>query len=302
MQRYRDLGTSLKGKFGCKVWKITLDAGLGCPNRDGRVGTGGCIYCNARGSGTGQASSASLSEQITDAKKRLRARYKAERFIAYFQSFTNTYAPVDRLRAMYEEALADEDIVGLAIGTRPDCIDREVLDLLEEMSKQTTLWIEYGLQSIHDDTLRLINRGHTADDFRNAVRLTRERGIEIVTHVILGLPGENREMMLETARAIGGMDIQGVKLHLLYVIDGTILANMYRCGLYTPLDRDEYVAIVCDFIGYLPANIVIHRLTGDPHRDELLAPRWALDKSQNLNAIHDAMESGNIRQGMHLVQ
>ena len=294
---YNDLNSFLRSRFGCRVQKITIDAGLTCPNRDGAVGRGGCIYCNYRGSGTGAFKHASITEQILSAKEFLRRRYKAKKFIAYFQSFSNTYAPVEKLRSLYEEALAVEDIAGLAVGTRPDCAGDDVIDLLAEMNERTYVNVEYGLQSIHDRTLELINRGHTVKTFRDAVSLTRKRGLDITAHVIIGLPGEDREDMLATARALGEMDVQGVKIHLLYVIRGTRLHQMYESGSYRCLNRDEYIDIVCDFLALLPPEMVIHRLTGDPHRDELVAPLWALEKGKNLMAIRNTMQERDIRQG-----
>ena len=294
---YTDLNSALRARFGCRVHKITIDAGFTCPNRDGVRGTGGCIYCNALGSGNGAASRATIAEQLREAQPFLRDRYKAEKFIAYFQAFSNTYAPREILRARYEEALSVEDIVGLAIGTRPDCVPDDTLDLLAEFSRETWLSLEYGLQSIHDRTLALINRGHTAEAFRDAVRHARERRIELCVHVILGLPGENREDMLETARAIGGMDIQGIKIHLQYIVRGTPLHRMYERGECRCLERAEYVDILCDFLALLPKDMVIHRLTGDPHRDELVAPSWALEKESTRRLILDTLRERDIWQG-----
>lgn len=294
---YNNLNSALRARFGCRVHKIPIDAGLTCPNRDGAIGVGGCIYCNDRGSGTGASARESITGQIRAAQPFLRHRYRADKFIAYFQSFSNTYAPVDRLRTMYEEALAADYIVGLAIGTRPDCAGDDVLDLLAALGRRTYMLVEYGLQSIHDRTLELINRGHTAGDFRDAVRRTRSRGLDVSVHVILGLPGEDREDMLETARALAGMDIQGIKIHLMYVIRGTELHRMYENGLYRCLTRDDYIDIVGDFLALLPPDIVIHRLTGDPHPDELVAPLWALEKSANLRAIREEMRDRNLWQG-----
>lgn len=294
---YNDLNSALRARFGCRVQKITLDAGLTCPNRDGTISRGGCIYCNPLGSGTGASRYATITEQLESAKSFLRQRYGAEKFIAYFQSFSNTYAPVDKLRSLYEEALAVDDIVGLAIGTRPDCIYDTVLDLIAEMNERVYVWLEYGLQSIHDRSLDLINRGHTVKTFIDAVSLTRRHGIDVVVHVILGLPGENREDMLATARALGEIDIQGVKIHLLYVIRGTPLHRMYERGDYRCLTREEYVGILCDFLALLPPHVIIHRLTGDPHHDELVAPFWALEKDKNLKAIRERLLEHDIRQG-----
>jgi hypothetical protein len=295
--RYRDLNTALREHFGCRVQKISLDAGLTCPNRDGTVGVGGCIYCNPLGSGTGQSQHYSITQQLERGKERLRRRYKAEKFIAYFQSFSNTYGPVDELKRLYLEALAVEDIVGLAIGTRPDCVPESVLDLLVELHQRTYLWVEYGLQSAHDHTLELINRGHDVAAFVDAVERSRRHGLNICVHIILGLPGESKADMLTTARALAGLDIQGVKIHLLYVIQGTPLADLYKRAAYQCLSRDEYVDVVCDFIALLPPQVVIHRLTGDPHPHELLAPEWALEKQENLQAIRDTLERRDIWQG-----
>jgi radical SAM protein (TIGR01212 family) len=287
--RYRDLNTALREKFGCRVQKVTLDAALTCPNRDGTLGVGGCIYCNVRGSGTGLSRQYTIPQQLERGKERLRRRYKAKKFIAYFQSFSNTYGHLDELKQLYLEALAIEDVVGLAIGTRPDCVADDVLDMLADLNRRTYLWVEYGLQSIHDRTLRLINRGHDVAAFVDAVERTRRRG----------LPDEDKAEMLATARALAKLDIQGIKIHLLYVIQGTPLADLYQSENYRCLSREEYVDIVCEFIALLPPQVVIHRLTGDPHPDELLAPKWALDKQTNLQAIRDTLESRDLWQGKH---
>ena len=291
------MNAHLRKLFGCRVQRIALDAGLTCPNRDGTRGRGGCSYCNQRGSGTGLSAKLSISRQIQQAKKRLFRRYKAKKFIAYFQSFSNTYAPVERLERLYSEALADEAVIGLAIATRPDCLTEESLDLLDRFSHKTHLWMEYGLQSIHNHTLERINRGHDAEEFAAAVEETRKRGIPVVAHVILGLPGEGREEMLETARALGELDIQGVKPHLLYVIEGTRLAEEYLSGRYQCLGQEEYVSILCEFLALLPPHMVIHRLTGDPHPHELLAPQWALKKQVVLDAIQRELEKRDLWQG-----
>lgn len=294
---YRDLNTALRERFGCRVQKISLDAGLTCPNRDGRVGFGGCIYCNSLGSGTGASRSQSITSQLESGKNFLRQRYKAQKFIAYFQSFSNTYAPLEQLRNLYEEALAVSDIVGLTMGTRPDCVDEPVLDLLTELSERTYVLMEYGLQSIHNRTLNLINRGHTSETFIDAVTRTRARGLEICVHVILGLPGEDKADMLDTARALGQMDIQAIKIHLLYVIQNTPLHRLYEEGAYRCLNREAYVDIVCDFLSLLPPHVIIHRLTGDPHYGELVAPLWTLEKQSNLQAIRETLRKRHIWQG-----
>ncbi len=294
---YNDLNRFLRERFGCRVQKITLDAGLTCPNRDGRAGTGGCIYCNAKGSGTGASATRTITEQLEAGKAALRRRYKAEKFIAYFQSFSNTYAPLDHLRRLYEEALAVPDVAGLAVGTRPDCLDDGILDLLAELNRRVWVSLEYGLQSIHNRTLVRINRGHTFETFRDAVERTRARRLDVGVHVILGLPGEGKREMLETAEALAEMDIQAIKIHLLYVVRGTALHHLYEAGQYRCLDRETYVDIVCEFLSRLPPGVVIHRLTGDPHPAELAAPLWALEKQANLRAIRETLRIRDLWQG-----
>ena len=297
-KRYNDLNTYFRSLFGCRVQKIAIDAGLSCPNRDGTVATGGCIYCNARGSGTGALSRGlSITEQIVQAKQALPRRYQAGKFMAYFQSFSNTYAPIDTLKRLYDEALAVEDVVGLSIGTRPDCVDGPVLDLLQDYAQRYLVWIEYGLQSASDATLVLINRGHDVQCFRDAVNATLNRQIKICAHVILGLPGESRSDMLHTAQIIAASDIDGLKLHLLYVIKGTPLETLYRQGSYRCLEQQEYVDLVCDFLERIPRHMIIQRLTGDPHPGELTAPQWSLRKSETLALIQAMLEKRDSWQG-----
>lgn len=296
---YRDFNSYLREKFGCRVQKITLDAGLTCPNRDGTLGIGGCIYCNQRGSGSGASKkSLSISRQIQDQKAYLARRYKAGGFLAYFQSFSNTYAPLPVLASLYGEALSDPDVVGLSIGTRPDCLEESTLDHLQALSRDRLIWLELGLQSAHDRTLQTIRRGHDAATFVEAVRRCRERGLPVCTHVILGLPGENRQEMIDTARFLADLDIQAVKIHLLYVVRGTTLHGWYQAGRYRCLTREEYVSAVADFLTFLPPNMIIQRLTGDPHPQELVAPLWALEKQKNLKAIHEFMSQYGLCQGM----
>ena len=300
MRPYRHLAGYLKARFGERVQKITLDAGLTCPNRDGRVGWGGCIYCNARGSGTGAAQRGeSLTAQLVAGMANLRQRYGARKFIAYFQSYTNTYGPIPRLRALYEEALAFPEVVGLSLGTRPDCLSEEVLDLLATLRSRVMIWLEVGLQSSHDRTLTLINRGHDVACFVRAVKAAAARGLEVVPHVILGLPGEGREDMLATARFLGTLPVAGVKIHLLYVIRGTPLASLYEAGSYQPLEQEAYVDLVVNFLELLPPELVIHRLTGDPHPEELLAPHWCLNKGAVLTAIRQAFQDRGTFQGRY---
>jgi radical SAM protein (TIGR01212 family) len=297
-KRYTDLNTYLKRLFGCRVQKITLDAGLSCPNRDGTLSVGGCIYCNPKGSGTGaHGRGLSITEQLLQGKAALSRRYKAKKFIAYFQSFSNTYAPVEVLRRLYDEALAVKDVVGLSIGTRPDCVNAAVLDLLQGYSATSLVWIEYGLQSSHDATLALINRGHDFLCFKQAVHAAHGREIKVCAHVILGLPGETRDHMLETARRLADLPVDGLKIHLLYVIKGTRLAELFRQKRYFCLEQSEYVERVCDFLERIPSRVIIQRLTGDPHPEELVAPQWALKKRETLARIQEILETRHSWQG-----
>jgi radical SAM protein (TIGR01212 family) len=301
--RYLDLNTYFRNRFGERVHKITVDAGLTCPNRDGTNGTGGCIYCNAKGSGTGaHARGLSITEQLEAGKIPVARRFKARKFVAYFQSFSNTYAPAQRLKAMYDEALAVPDVVGLAIGTRPDCVNDDVLALLEAYARDRLIWIEYGLQSAHDDTLKRINRGHDTAAFTRAVRATAGRGIQICAHIILGLPGESHDMMRASADFIAGLPIDGVKLHLLYVIKGTPMELLLNNGDYRCLEQSAYVDLVCDMIERLPKRMVIQRLTGDPHAHELVAPQWALQKGETLNLIKARLVERDTWQGRNVTK
>lgn len=298
IKRYFDYNTYLRNLFGCRVQKVSIDAGLSCPNRDGTLSTKGCIYCNTRGSGTGDhLRGLSITQQLVRGKKFLARRYKAKRFIAYFQSFSNTYAPISTLERLYFEALAVDDVVGLSIGTRPDCVAEPVLNLLQTIAQKHLIWIEYGLQSVHDNTLAVINRGHNFHCFKTAIDATKNRGIKICAHIILGLPGEEKKHMIQTAKAIAAMGIDGVKLHLLYVIKGTELEKMYLHNQYRCLKQKEYVELVCDFLEHLPQNMVIQRLTGDPHPEELVAPRWSLNKAETIVLIRKRLENRNTWQG-----
>ena len=297
-KRYSDYNNYLRQLFGQRVQKISIDAGLSCPNRDGFLSKKGCIYCNSKGSGSGMFKRGlSIKEQIETNKIGAIKKYKAKKFLAYFQSYSNTYTSCEHMKLMFDEALSSEGMVGMAIGTRPDCIDAAKLDLIESYTKNYLVWLEYGLQSVHDTTLQKINRQHTVKDFFNAVELTKDRGINICTHVILGLPGEDRNMMLKTAKILADSPINGVKIHLLYVVKGTMLDNMWKRGEYTPLEQKEYVDLVCDFLELLPDNIIIQRITGDPHADELQAPMWAGRYRETFNMIQDTLEKRDSFQG-----
>jgi radical SAM protein (TIGR01212 family) len=296
--RYRSVSSWLKETFGEPVRKINLDAGLGCPNRDGTLGRDGCIYCNPRGSGTGaQAQGLSITEQVDQGIAFLTKRYKCKKFIAYFQSFTNTYSDVDHLSRVYLEALQRPEVVALAIGTRPDCAPDPVLDMIADHARSRVVWVEFGLQSIHNRTLDLINRGHSADAFLDAVRRTHEREILTVAHLILGLPGESVNDMIRTAEAVAAAGVHGVKLHPLYIIRGTVLESMCQRGEYNAMSEDEALEATLAVLEALPRDMVIHRLTSDPHPEELIAPLWMLDRTGVRNRLNKAMEERDFGQG-----
>ncbi|MCP3940467.1 MAG: TIGR01212 family radical SAM protein [Desulfobacteraceae bacterium] len=297
-KRYSDYNGYLRKIFGTRVQKITVDAGLSCPNRDGVLSKTGCIYCNSKGSGSGAfARGLSITQQIENGKIGMIKKYKAKKFLAYFQSYSNTYTTCAHMKKLYDEALSCDGMVGMAIGTRPDCVDEQKIALIQSYTKDYLVWLEYGLQSVHDTTLSLINRGHDFKDFTKAVEMTRSRGINICTHIILGLPGEDRAMMLESARVLGEMGINGVKIHLLYVIKGTSLDKMWQKGDYVCMEQQAYVDMVCDFLEHLPKEIIIQRITGDPHGDELRAPAWAGQYRQTFNMIQNTLEQRDSFQG-----
>jgi len=263
-----------------------VDAGFSCPNRDGSLDAEGCIFCGGHGSGShGILRNLSVTEQIEDGKEVMRRKYKAEKFIAYFQPFSNTYAPVETLRGLYEQALSVTDVVGLIVATRPDCLPADVLDYLQLLSRQTYLWLELGLQSMHDRSLALINRRHDHECSVDAIQRAKGRGVQVCAHIILGLPGEDRAEMLAMAAELNRLGVDGVKIHLLHVMKGTRLAEMYGRGEVRVLDRDEYAGLVCDFLERLDPRILIHRLTGDGGHDNLVAPLWSLKKFEILNLI-----------------
>jgi radical SAM protein (TIGR01212 family) len=300
-KRYNAFSDELKRIFGCRVHRVSVDAGFSCPNRDGLVGTAGCIYCGGEGSGAfGIERGIPVAGQIEAGKEVMVRKYKAKRFIAYFQPYSNTYASPERLRALYDEALAVEDVVGLIIGTRPDCLPEEILDLLAGYAARTYFWLEMGLQSPLDRTLELIGRGHDFASFEQSVKSCKNKGIRVCAHIILGLPGETREEMLATAGILNDLDMDGVKIHLLHVMKETPLAELYVQGKVKLLDRDEYVGLVCDFLERLKPRISIQRLTGDGGRDHLIAPLWSLQKFEVLNAIDYELERRGTRQGSAL--
>jgi len=297
-KRYYDFKSFLANRFGCRVHKLQIDAGFTCPNRDGKLAVGGCAYCDGRGSTLRQKGLLpSVAEQIRSGKALYRNLRGAAKFIAYFQTFTNTYGPVEKLRALYDEALMQEDVIGISIGTRPDCVDEEILDLLQEYAKTKHVWIEYGLQSIHDRTLERIDRGHDAATFVEAVRKTAGRGLFICTHIIAGLPGESREDMIETARAVANLPVDGIKIHSLLALRETKVGRLYEEGKIALLSQEEYVSTVCDILEILPPETVIQRITAEGYRDIYLGPDWASNKLKVLNAIDREMEKRDTYQG-----
>ncbi|MBQ3286204.1 MAG: TIGR01212 family radical SAM protein [Ruminococcus sp.] len=297
MKHYCSLNEYYHKKFGKKVYRLAISGGMTCPNRDGTLGDRGCIFCSAGGSGEFAASAAlSVTEQLEQAKQKVSAKTSDNLYIAYFQPFTNTYADVGTLRQLYEEAIAPDDIVGLAIGTRPDCLPPDVIALLSEINAKKPVTVELGLQTIHEKTAAYIRRGYPLSVYEDAVKALHDAGIEIVTHVILGLPGETEEMMLETVSYVGRLT-DGIKLQLLHVIEGTDLADEYRRGAFETLTLEEYAHILCRCIEILPEDAVICRLTGDGDKRTLIAPLWSADKKRVLNFINRTLDENNIRQG-----
>ena len=287
---YLSFNKYLKDKFGQKVYKISLDGGFTCPNRDGKIDTRGCIFCSKGGSGDfAQNRNLSITEQIESGKKIVEKKIKSGKYIAYFQAFTNTYAPVEILRAKYSEAINHPDIVALSIATRPDCLGDDVIELLDEMNKIKPVFVELGLQTIHSDSAKYIRRGYSLEVYNEAVKKLKNIGVNIVVHIILGLPNESEEDMLESVKYVCQSQIDGIKLQLLHIIAGTDLAKDYEKGVFKTLEFDEYVELIAKCVAIIPKNIVIHRLTGDGAKKDLIAPLWSADKKRVLNAINKAL-------------
>jgi len=302
-KRYNTFSAELKRVFGCKVQRISVDAAFSCPNRDGMLDTEGCIFCGGHGSGSlGIRRDLDISGQLEDGKEVMRRKYRASQFIAYFQAYSNTYAPLDRLRELYSEALAVSDVAGLIIATRPDCLADDVLDYLKELSLKTYFWLELGMESMYDRSLELMNRRHNHNCTVDAVRRAKSRGVRVCTHLILGFPGETREETLAMAGELNRLGVDGVKLHLLHVMKGTRLAEMYGRGEVAVMGRDDYAGLVCDFLERLDPRILIHRLTGDGGYDNLVAPVWSLKKFEILNLIDAEMERRGTQQGVRFSQ
>jgi radical SAM protein (TIGR01212 family) len=302
-RRYYALSRFLRERFGTKVYRVTVDAGFTCPNVDGSVAVGGCVYCDNRSfSPNRRLPRVPIREQVQRGITILQERYGASRFLAYFQAATNTYAPVAKLKRLYDEALDHPQIVGLAVGTRPDCVPDPVLDLLEGYARKLYVCLELGLQTVHDRSLDWMNRGHHFDAFVDAVRRCQGRGLDLCIHVILGLPGETPEDMMATADALAALPVQGVKIHNLHVVPDTPLETMYRADEVRMLERAEYVGLVCDFLERLPAQMVIHRLNGDAPPEYLVAPLWCLDKAGLLREIQAELERRESWQGKRFVK
>ncbi len=292
---YRSLNESLQETFGCKVYKLSLDGGMTCPNRDGMVGTRGCIFCS--GAGEFAEAGGTVAEQIARAKRRVEQKNKGGCYIAYFQSFTNTYAPVSYLRELFTAAMEPEEIVALSIATRADCLGEDVLRLLEELNRRKPVWVELGLQTIHEKTADYIRRGCDLAAFDRAIRELKARGITVILHMILGLPGESEEDMLETADYIAHSGADGVKFHLLYVQEGTDLAEEYRAGKFRTMEKEDYIPVLASCVERMPREMVIHRLTGDGDKRTLIAPLWSGDKKRVLNDITRWFAEHGVEQG-----
>ncbi|MBM3224226.1 MAG: TIGR01212 family radical SAM protein [Candidatus Tectomicrobia bacterium] len=297
-QRYRRFTDHLRQTFGCRVHKISLDAGFTCPNRDGTVAVGGCLYCNNASFSPGNRR-LTVREQLEEGKRFLQRRYGAQRFIAYFQAYTNTYSDVQTLQRLYDEALACDDIVGLAVGTRPDCVPDAVLDLLADYAQRTYLWLELGLESGHDATLVWLNRGHTVAAFDDAVQRAQQRHLQLCAHVILGLPGESAADMLSTVRRLAALRLDAVKLHHLHVVRHTVLEKLYHQGKVPLLSLEAYASLVADCLERLPPDTIIMRLMGDAPHAMLVAPTWSADKRAALQRIEAELVQRDTYQGKH---
>lgn len=297
-KRYYTLDYYYKHKYGCKIAKISLNMGLTCPNKDGKVGYGGCIYCSKLGSGEYAGDkNKPLKDQFDEVKNVMIKKWPSAKFIAYFQANTNTYAPIEKLKKAWEEVLTYDNVVGINISTRPDAIEKECYDYLEELNKKTDLVVELGLQTIHDKTSKFINRCHDLNSFETALNELNKRGIKVLVHVMFSLPYETKDMMLDTIKYLSNKNIWGIKIHMLHILKGTLLAKIYEQEKFPILTKDEYVQIVCDSLELLPENIVINRLTGDPKVDDLIEPFWLVKKFCVLNDIDKEMVRRDSYQG-----
>lgn len=296
--RYRTFNSYLRERFGARVYRVPIDAGFDCPNRDGNRAIGGCTFCDENGSGAPTIkTSLDIKQQLEDGIKRIRRRYGAEKFLAYFQAFTNTYAPEGVLKTIYDAGLDHPDVEGICIGTRPDCLPDTVLDLLQEYSRKTFVWLEIGLQSAFNQTLDRINRAHTAEEFFDAVARAKKRGLNVASHLIFGLPGETPDMMLSTTRQVASCGLDGIKIHQLCIYKGTPMEFDYRLGNLQTLEEEEYVQLAADALELLPEEVVIMRLVAEGQQSEIIAPSWCFDKQTTMNKIDAELARRGTRQG-----
>ena len=300
---YNAFGSAMRERFGCKVYRLSLDGGMTCPNRDGKIGSRGCIFCGEEGAGEfAEKACESVTDQLEKAKERVSRKIKDGKYIAYFQSYTNTYAPTDKLRKMFSEAISHPEVVALSVATRPDCLPEDVVELLGELNRQKPVWVELGLQTIYPQSAAYIRRGYPLEVFEDAVKRLKEKKLEIIVHMIIGLPGETEEMIYETASYIGNSGADGVKFHLLHILRGTDLYTEYEAGRVIPLTLEEYIKLLCGCIERIPKDMVIHRMTGDGSKKVLAAPLWSGDKKRVLNAINRAIREQGIVQGSKFVK
>lgn len=298
-KRYHTWNYYLRNNFGQKIFKVSINAGFTCPNIDGKVAYGGCTYCSKEGSGDFAGNPKdNLIKQFKDIKEMMHKKWPNAKYIGYFQAYTNTYAPLEVLKEKYETILEQEDVVGLSISTRPDCLEDDVVEYLGELNKRTNLWVELGLQTIHDSTSKIINRGHDYQTFLDGLAKLKAKNIKVVVHIINGLPGEDYNMMMETAKAVADLNVHGIKIHLLHVIKNTPMARMLEKNMMSLMTQDDYVNLVCDQLEILPPEMVIHRLTGDGKKEDLVGPLWSLKKWEVLNAIDDTMKARDSYQGI----
>lgn len=298
-KRYHTWNYYLRNTFGEKVFKVSINAGFTCPNIDGTVAYGGCTYCSKEGSGDFAGNPKDdLIKQFEDIKVMMHKKWNNAKYIGYFQAYTNTYAPLEVLKEKYETILEMDDVIGLSISTRPDCLEDDVVEYLGELNERTNLWVELGLQTIHDSTSKKINRGHDYQTFLDGLEKLKAKNIKVIVHIINGLPGEDYNMMMETAKAVANMGVDGIKIHLLHIIKDTPMEKMLEKNMVELMTQDEYINLVCDQLEILPDTMIVHRLTGDGKRDELVGPLWSLKKWEVLNAIDDTMAKRNSFQGI----
>lgn len=299
-KRYHSWNFHLRKQFGEKIFKIPLDAGFDCPNRDGSVASGGCTFCSERGSGDFAGDRKDdLITQFNTIKEKMHSKWPTGKYLGYFQAYTNTYAPVEQLREMYEVILEQEGVVGLSIATRPDCLPDDVVEYLGELNKRTYLWVELGLQTVHQRTADLINRAHDYQTYIDGVEKLRKHNIRICSHIINGLPLENYDMMMETAREVAKLDVQGIKIHLLHLLKKTPMVKQYEKGMLEFMSADDYIKLVCDQLEVIPPEMVVHRLTGDGPADLMIGPMWSLNKWEVLNGIEAELKNRNSWQGKY---